>query len=141
PLTSPDGRYVSLYLANYATINLKDELARLPGVGNVNVFGAGQYSMRIWLDPEKLKARSLNAQDVVQSLQQQSQEVAAGQVGMPPAPPGVQFQLTIELQGRLVDVDEFANVIVKTGGNGEVTRLHDVGRVELGAQTYSQYFS
>jgi HAE1 family hydrophobic/amphiphilic exporter-1 len=140
-LTSPDGRYDSLYLANYATINLKDELARLPGVGNVNVFGAGQYSMRIWLDPEKLKARSLNAQDVVQSLQQQSQEVAAGQVGMPPAPPGVEFQLTIELQGRLVDVDEFANVIVKTGGNGEVTHLRDVGRVELGAQTYSQYFS
>jgi multidrug efflux pump subunit AcrB len=81
-LTSPDARYDSLYLANYATINLKDELARLPGVGNVNVFGAGQYSMRIWLDPDKLKARDLNAQDVVQSLQQQSQEVAAGQVGM-----------------------------------------------------------
>ena len=140
-LTSPDGRYDSLYLANYATINLKDELARLPGVGNVNVFGAGQYSMRIWLDPEKLKARSLNAQDVVQSLQQQSQEVTAGQVGMPPTPPGVDFQYTIELQGRLADVGEFENVIVKTGANGEVTRLRDVGRVELGAQTYGQYFS
>jgi hydrophobic/amphiphilic exporter-1 (mainly G- bacteria), HAE1 family len=140
-LISPDGRYDSLYLANYATINLKDELARLPGVGNVNVFGAGQYSMRIWLDPEKLKARSLNAQDVVQSLQQQSQEVAAGQVGMPPTPPGVDFQITIELQGRLEDVDQYQNVIVKTGDNGEVTRVRDVGRVELGAQTYSQYFS
>ncbi|MBO0716830.1 MAG: efflux RND transporter permease subunit, partial [Rhizobiales bacterium] len=140
-LTSPDGRYDSLYLANYATINLKDELARLPGVGNVNVFGAGQYSMRIWLDPEKMKARNLNAQDVVQSLQQQSQEVAAGQVGMPPTPPGVDFQLTIQLQGRLEDVEQYQNVIVKTGDNGEITRLRDVGRVELGAQTYSQYFS
>jgi HAE1 family hydrophobic/amphiphilic exporter-1 len=140
-LTSPDGRYDSLYLANYATINLKDELARLPGVGNVNVFGAGQYSMRIWLDPEKLKARNLNAQDVVQSLQQQSQEVATGQVGMPPTPPGVDFQLTIQLQGRLEDVSQYESVVVKTGDNGAITRLRDVGRVELGAQTYSQYFS
>src|SRR6202789_2087838 len=90
-LTSPDGRYDSLYLANYATINLRDELSRLPGVGNVNVFGAGQYSMRIWLDPEKLKARSLSAQDVVLALQQQSQEVTAGQAGMRPAPPSADF--------------------------------------------------
>jgi HAE1 family hydrophobic/amphiphilic exporter-1 len=140
-LTSPDGRYDSLYLANYATINLKDELSRLPGVGNVNVLGAGQYSMRIWLDPEKLKARSLNAQDVVASLQQQSQEVTAGQVGMPPAPPNVDFQYTIELPGRLADIDQFQDVIVKTGSAGEVTRLRDVGRVELGAQTYGQVFS
>ncbi len=140
-LTSPDDRYDSLYLANYATINLRDELSRLPGVGNVNVFGAGQYSMRIWLDPDKLKARSLNAQDVVASLQSQSQEVTAGQVGMPPTPPDVNFQYTIELQGRLVDADEFANVIVKTGDNGQITRLRDVGRVELGAQTYSQAFT
>ena len=93
-LTSPDNRYDSLYLANYATINLMDELSRLPGVGEVSIFGAGQYSMRIWLDPEKLKARSLNAQDVVQALQQQSEEVTAGQVGMPPTPPGVDFQYT-----------------------------------------------
>src|SRR5271154_3764284 len=135
-LTSPDGRYDSLYLANYATISLKDELARLPGVGNVNVFGAGQYSMRIWLDPEKLKARSLNAQDVVSSIQSQSQEVAAGQVGMPPTPPGANFQYTIEIEGRLTDVGQFENVIVKTGDNGQITRLSDVGRVELGAQTY-----
>ncbi len=140
-LTSPDDRYDSLYLANYATINLKDELARLPGVGNVNVFGAGQYSMRIWLDPEKMKARSLNSQDVVAAVQQQSQEVTAGQVGIPPTPPGVNFQYTIELQGRLVDVGQFENVIVKTGNSGEVTRLRDVGRVELGAQTYSQAFT
>ncbi|HEX4411101.1 MAG TPA: multidrug efflux RND transporter permease subunit [Xanthobacteraceae bacterium] len=140
-LTSPDSHFDSLYLANYATINLKDELARLHGVGNVNVFGAGQYSMRIWLDPEKLKARSLNAQDVVTSLQQQSQEVTAGQVGMPPTPPGINFQYTIELRGRLTEADQFENVIVKTGDNGQITRLRDVGRVELGAQTYSQAFT
>jgi hydrophobic/amphiphilic exporter-1 (mainly G- bacteria), HAE1 family len=140
-LTSPDGRYDSLYLANYATIRLKDELARLPGVGNVNVFGAGQYSMRIWLDPEKLKARALDAQDVVQALQQQSQQVTAGQVGMPPAPAGVNFQYTIDVAGRLADVDQFQDVIVKTGTNGDITRLRDVGRVELGAQTYGQFFT
>jgi HAE1 family hydrophobic/amphiphilic exporter-1 len=140
-LTSPHNSYDSLYLANYATINLKDELARLPGVGNVNVFGAGQYSMRIWLDPDKLKARSLNAQDVVHALQQQSRDVTAGQVGTPPTPPGVDFQYTIDLQGRLSDVAEFENVIVKTGDNGEITQIRDVGRVEIGAQTYSQYFS
>jgi len=140
-LTSPDNRYDNLYLANYATISIRDELSRLPGVGNVNIFGAGQYSMRAWLDPEKLKARSLNAQDVVQTLQQQSQQVTAGQVGVPPTPPGVNFQYTLEVRGRLTDVEEFANVIVKTGSNGQITRLRDVGRVELGAQTYSQIFT
>ena len=140
-LTSPDHRYDALYLANYATINIKDELARLPGVGNVNIFGAGQYSMRVWLDPNKLKARSLNAQDIVQTLQQQSQEVTAGQVGTPPTPPGVNFQYTINLRGRLSDVREFENIIVKTGNAGEITRLRDVGRVELGAETYSQMFT
>jgi HAE1 family hydrophobic/amphiphilic exporter-1 len=140
-LTSPDGRYDSLYLANYATINLKDELGRLPGVGNVNVFGAGQYSMRVWLDPDKMKARSLNAQDVVSALQQQSQQVTAGQVGMPPAPASVDFQYTIDLSGRLSDVEQFEKVVVKTGSNGEITRLSDVGRIELGAQTYGQVFT
>ena len=140
-LTSPDNRYDGLYLANYATINLVDELSRLPGVGEVRTFGAGQYSMRIWLDPDKLKARSLNPQDVVQALQQQSEEVAAGQVGTPPAPSGVDFQYTIDLQGRLDDAEQFANVIVKTGNSGQVTRVRDVGRVELGAQTYSQAFT
>jgi hydrophobic/amphiphilic exporter-1 (mainly G- bacteria), HAE1 family len=140
-LASPDRRYNALYLANYATINIKDELARLPGVGNVNIFGAGQYSMRVWLDPNKLKARSLTAQDIVTTLQQQSQQVTAGQVGVPPTPPGVNFQYTIDLQGRLSDVREFENIIVKTGNAGEITRLRDVGRVELGAQTYSQIFT
>jgi HAE1 family hydrophobic/amphiphilic exporter-1 len=139
-LTSPDNRFDSLYLANYATIRLKDELARLPGVGNVLVFGAGQYSMRIWLDPEKLKARGLTAQDVVQALQQQSQQVAAGQIGGPPTQGNQPFQYTVTVQGRLTDPDQFENVIVKTGNAGEITRVRDIGRVELGAQTYGQIF-
>jgi HAE1 family hydrophobic/amphiphilic exporter-1 len=140
-LTSSDSVHDSLYLSNYATINLKDELARLPGVGNVTVFGAGQYSMRLWLDPSKLQSRGLMPQDVIQSVQQQSQQVTAGQVGMPPTPAGQAFQYTLNVNGRFSDVDQFANVIVKTGSAGDVTRLRDVGRVELGAQTYSQVFS
>ena len=140
-LTSPNGSYDSLYLANYATIRLKDELSRLPGVGNVNVFGAGQYSMRIWLDPEKLQARGLQPSDVVNSLQQQSQQVTAGQIGAPPAPAGQSFQYTLNIYGRLDDAEEFANVIVKTGSAGDITRVSDVGRVELGAQTYGQVFT
>src|ERR671923_1118750 len=91
-LTSPDNRYDSLYLANYATINLKDEIARLPGVGNVTVFGAGQYSMRVWLDPNKMQARGLMPQDVIEALRQQSTQVTAGQIGAPPAPRGQTFQ-------------------------------------------------
>ena len=104
-LTSPDATYDSLYLSNYATINLKDELSRLPGVGNVTVFGAGQYSMRVWLDPNKLQARGLMPQDVIQAIQQQSQQVTAGQVGAPPTPPGQAFQYTLNVNGRLDDTD------------------------------------
>ncbi len=142
-LTSPDNRYDSLYLSNYATINLVNELARLPGVGNVNVFGVGQYSMRIWLDPQRLQARGLVPQDVINVIQSQSQEVAAGQTGAPPAPADQSFQYTVKVAGRFDSVDQFANIIVKTASNngGEVTRLKDVARVELGAQTYSQVFS
>src|SRR5205085_2079916 len=139
-LTSPDKRFDSLYLANYATIRLKDELARLPGVGNVVIFGAGQYSIRVWLDPEKLKARGLTAQDVTQALQQQSQQVAAGQIGGPPTQQGQPFQYTVIVQGRLADPDQFEDVIVKTGNAGEITRVRDVGRAELGAQSYGQIF-
>jgi hydrophobic/amphiphilic exporter-1 (mainly G- bacteria), HAE1 family len=140
-LTSPDARYDSLFLSNYATINLKDELSRLPGVGNVTVFGAGQYSMRIWLDPNKLQARGLMPQDIIQAIQQQSQQVTAGQVGAPPTPPGQPFQYTLNVNGRLDDASQFEDIIVKTGSNGDVTRVRDVGSVELGAQTYSQQFS
>ncbi|MGH8115272.1 MAG: efflux RND transporter permease subunit, partial [Rhodanobacteraceae bacterium] len=140
-LTSPSGQYDSLYLANYATINLKDELSRLPGVGNVNVFGAGQYAMRIWLDPEKMKARALVVQDVINALQQQNTQVTAGQIGAPPVPGNVPFQYTLNVAGRLDDINQFANVIVKTGSNGEITRVRDIGHVELGAQTYGQIFT
>ena len=140
-LTSPKATYDSLYLSNYATINIRDELSRLPGVGNVTVFGAGQYSMRIWLDPNKLQVRGLMPQDVIQAIQQQSQQVTAGQVGMPPTPPGQAFQYTLNVNGRLDDPSQFEDIIVKTGSNGDVTRVSDVGSVELGAQTYSQVFS
>src|ERR1700738_3738333 len=140
-LTSPNATYDSLFLSNYATINLRDELSRLPGVGNVTVFGAGQYSMRVWLDPNKLQVRGLMPQDVIQSIQQQSQQVTAGQVGMPPTPPGQAFQYTLNVNGRLDDTSQFEDIIVKIGNNGEVTRVRDVGSVELGAQTYSQVFS
>jgi HAE1 family hydrophobic/amphiphilic exporter-1 len=140
-LTSPDGSRDSLYLANFATIRLKDEIARLPGVGSVSVFGAGQYSMRIWLDPNKMQVRGLNTQDVIQALQQQSTQVTAGQIGMPPAPAGQSFQYTLNVLGRLDDAEQFANVIVKAGSAGEIARVRDVGRVELGAQTYSQIFA
>src|SRR5262249_10832559 len=128
-LTSPDARYDSLYLANYATIKLKDEIARLPGVGNVVVFGAGQYSMRVWLDPNKMQARGLMPQDVIQALRQQRTQVPVGQIGAPPAPRGQTFQYPLNVTGRLSDPAEFAQVIVKTGRAGEITRLSDVGRV------------
>jgi HAE1 family hydrophobic/amphiphilic exporter-1 len=140
-LTSPNATYDSLYLSNYATINIRDELSRLPGVGNVTVFGAGQYSMRIWLDPNKLQVRGLMPQDIISAIQQQSQQVTAGQVGMPPTPSGQAFQYTLNVNGRLDDASQFEDIIVKTGNNGDVTRVRDVGRVELGAQTYSQVFS
>src|SRR5258706_404845 len=126
-LTSPDARYDSLYLANYATIKLKDEIARLPGVGNVVVFGAGQYSMRIWLDPNKMQARGLMPQDVIQALRQQSAQVTAGQIGAPPPPPGQTFQYTLNLARRVSDPAEFAQGVVKTGRAGEITRLSDDG--------------
>ena len=139
-LTSPDERYNSLYLSNYATINLVNELSRLPGVGNVNVLGVGQYSMRVWLDPEKLYTYGLTPQDVSNVIQQQSQDVSAGQVGMPPAPKGLDFQYTIDVVGRLSTPEEFSNIIVKAdqGNGGRIVRVKDIGRVELGAQTYAQ---
>jgi HAE1 family hydrophobic/amphiphilic exporter-1 len=142
-LTGSNPRQDSLYLSNYATINLHDELARVPGVGNVTVFGAGQYAMRVWLDPNQLQTRGLTPSDVIAALQQQSQQVTAGQVGMPPAEDGQAFQYTVNVAGRLVDADQFANVVVKVDPDteGRITRVRDVGRVELGAQTYSQGFT
>ncbi len=142
-LDSADDRFDSLYLANYATINVHDELARLPGVGNVNVFGAGQYAMRVWLDPQKMQARGLSSDDVINAIKQQNQQVTAGQVGMPPTPAGQAFQLTVNVAGRLDQVDQFQDIIVKVGSGttDQTTRIRDVGRVELGAQTYSQAFT
>src|SRR5262249_30548431 len=140
-LSSPDERYDSLFLANYATISLQPELARLPGVGQVNIFGAGQYSMRIWLDPNKLYARSLTTEDVVNALKGQNQQVTARQLGLPSAPTTPASQCAIGIAGRFDDVSQFENVVVKTEANGQMVHVRDVGRVELGAQTYSQIFT
>ncbi len=112
-LVSPDSRFDSLFLSNYAVISVQNELARLKGVGAVTIFGAGQYAMRIWMDPDLLQARGLTPQDVISAIQQQSQEVAAGQVGAPPAPKGQDFQYTLDLKGRLDDAAEFENIVVK----------------------------
>jgi hydrophobic/amphiphilic exporter-1 (mainly G- bacteria), HAE1 family len=139
-LSTPNGQYDSLYLSNYAAINLQQEMARLPGVGNVTVFGAGQYAMRIWLDPPLMQSRGLTVSDVTSALQQQSAQVTAGQIGAPPAT-GQDFQYTLNVAGRLTDAAQFENVIVKSGAGGAVVRIRDIGRVELGAQTYAQAFA
>jgi HAE1 family hydrophobic/amphiphilic exporter-1 len=136
-LSSPDGSRDQLYMSNYATLNIKDVLARLDGVGDVRIFGARDYSMRIWLDPEKIAARNMTAGDVVRALQQQNVQVAAGSLNQPPVPRSGDFQLAIETLGRLSTEREFRNVVVKSEPGGQVTRLEDIGRVELGAQDYS----
>ena len=135
-LISPDKRYDQLYLSNYATIQVKDALARLSGVGDVAFLGARDYSMRIWLDPEKLASRNMTAGDVTRALKEQNVQVAAGRLGQAPAPAGQEFQLTINTLGRLLEPEQFGDVIVKTGSNGQVTRVRDVGRAELGAKNY-----
>jgi hydrophobe/amphiphile efflux-1 (HAE1) family protein len=135
-LTSPDGRYDSLYLRNYATLNIRDTLARLPGMGDVRVFGAGDYSMRVWLDPQKLAARSLTTGDVIAAIREQNVQVAAGQIGAPPAV-GAEFQVALNAKGRLESEEEFGDIVIKTGAAGETVRLRDVARLELGAATYA----
>jgi multidrug efflux pump len=124
-----------LYLSNYATIQLKDALARLEGVGDVLVIGQQDYSMRIWLDPDKLQSRNLTAGDVIKVLREQNVQVAAGQVGQPPVPEGQDFQFTLSTLGRLIEAEQFANIVLKTGADGEVTYLKDVSRTELGARS------
>jgi multidrug efflux pump len=136
-LVSPDNRYDTLYLSNYALLRVKDELARLDGVGDVQVFGAGQFSMRIWLDPEKVASRGLTADDIVKSIREQNIQVAAGQLGAPPLPSATEFQVAINAKGRLTTEEDFRNIVVRTGAAGQVTRLRDVARVELGADTYA----
>jgi multidrug efflux pump len=134
-LTSPSGRYDALYLRNYAVLNIRDVLARLPGMGDVQIFGGGDYSMRIWLDPQKLAARNMTASDVVTAIREQNVQVAAGQLGAPPSK-GPDFQIALNVTGRLSDEQQFRDIIVKTGDDGQVVRLSDVARVELGAQAY-----
>jgi len=136
-LVSPDGSRDELYLGNYAFLQVRDQLARIPGVGDVTVFGARDYSMRIWLDPEKLAARNMTASDVVRAIREQNLQVAAGTIGQPPVPSGLDFQFTISTQGRLLDEEQFGNIIVKQGSHGEITHVHDVARVELAARDYT----
>ncbi len=132
-LVSKDHRYDALYLRNYAVLNVKDELARLPGMGSVQVFGAGDYAMRVWLDPEKLAVRNLTTGDVASAIREQNLQVAAGQIGAPPAP-GSEFQIALDTMGRLSSEEDFRNIVIKTGANGEVLRLGEGGTCRDGRQ-------
>ncbi|SEW24931.1 efflux RND transporter permease subunit [Luteibacter sp. 329MFSha] len=136
-LTSPDSRYDMLYLSNYARTRIKDQLARLDGVGDVQLFGAGEYSMRIWMNPEKLAIRNLTTGDVVKAIREQNIEVAAGSLNAPPGPSSNAFQVNINTRGRLVTEDDFLNIIVRSDASGSVTHLRDVARVELGSNNYA----
>ena len=135
-LTSPDKDVDARYLSNYA-LTIKDELSRIDGVGDVTVFGAGDYSMRIWLDPRKLKQRGLTTDDVLNAVKEQNVQVAAGQIGAPPAPAGTAFQFSVNAKGRLTTVEEFENIIIRTGNDGRTLTVGDVGRVELGGKNYT----
>ena len=136
-LLSPNNRYDMTYLRNYAVLNVKDRLARIDGVGQVRLYGSGDYSMRVWLDPQKVAERGLSASDVVREIRAQNVQAAAGVVGASPGLPGLDLQLSINAQGRLQSEEEFADIVVKTGANGEVTRLRDIARIELGASEYA----
>jgi len=142
-LYSPGGTFDQLYISNYAILQMKDELSRIDGVAKVNIFGAREYSMRIWLDPERLANLDLSASDIVAALQTQNVQVASGSLAQPPAPTGMAFQLIVNTQGRFTDPEQFGNVIVKSGADGRVVRVKDVARVELGARDYitNSYFN
>jgi len=135
-LTSPDNRYDMTYLRNYAVLNVKDRLARIQGVGEVGLFGSGNYAMRIWLDPQKVAQRNLTASDVIHAIREQNVQVAAGVIGASPAGPNVPLQLNVNAQGRLKTEAEFGDIILKTAKDGAVTRLADVARIELAASEY-----
>jgi multidrug efflux pump len=137
-LVSPDGRYDQLYLSNYATVQVKDELARLEGVGDLNMLGQQDYSMRVWLDPAKVASRGLTTADVVNAVKEQNVQVAAGQIGQEPASQTPDFQYPVSTLGRLAEPEQFADIIIKTGSNGQITRLRDVAWVELGAKSQDQ---
>ena len=136
-LVSPDDRYDMLYLSNYALLQVKDELGRVPGVGAVQIFGAGEYSMRVWLDPNRLASRQLTTTDVIRAIREQNIQVAAGVLGAPPAPSNAAFQLTINAQGRLTTEEEFSKIVVRATPEGQITHLSDVARLELGSSRYS----
>src|SRR5947209_14590356 len=136
-LFSPNSRYDEVYLRNYATLQVKDVLARIPGAGDVEVFGSGDYAMRVWLNPDKIAARNLTASDVVDAIREQNVQVAAGGIGQQPVDRPVPFELQVNAKGRLISPDEFGQIIVKTGPNGEKTLLKDVARIQLGAGGYS----
>jgi hydrophobe/amphiphile efflux-1 (HAE1) family protein len=136
-LFSPSGRYDDVYLRNYATLQVKDVLARIPGAGDVEVFGSGDYAMRLWLNPDQLAARNLTASDVVAAVREQNIQIAAGAIGQQPVARPVEFELQINAKGRLISADEFAQIILKTGPNGEKTLLKDVARIELSADSYA----
>ncbi|UYG04500.1 efflux RND transporter permease subunit [Halomonas sp. LR3S48] len=136
-LISPDGRYDSTYLRNYAALHVRDELARLPGVGQAMLFGAGDYAMRVWIDPDRAAARGLTAGDVIAAIREQNVQVSAGQLGAPPTPTTSDFLISINAQGRLTTEEEFGEIVVKAGGDGQITYLSDVARIELGAAEYS----
>jgi hydrophobe/amphiphile efflux-1 (HAE1) family protein len=136
---SPDRRFDEIYLSNFINLRVKDVLSRVPGVGNVQVFGSKDFGMRIWLDPARLKARSLTADDVLAAIRAQNIQVAAGQIGGMPSPPDQQFQYAIKTLGRLSTVQEFENIIVRAEPGGRLLRVKDIARVELGAQNYFWY--
>lgn len=136
-LFSPNGKYDSLYMRNYATLKVKDELARLPGVGQIQIFGSGEYAMRVWLDPNKVAARGLTASDVVTAMQEQNVQVSAGQLGAEPLPKESDFLISINAQGRLHTEEEFGNIVLKTTQDGTVVRLRDVARIEMGSGSYA----
>jgi multidrug efflux pump len=136
-LFSPSGRYDEVYLRNYATLQVKDVLARIPGLGDVQIFGSGDYAMRVWLNPDKIAARNLTASDVVAAIREQNVQVAAGAIGQQPVAHPLDFELQVNAKGRLVSPEEFGRIIVKTGPNGEKTLLKDIARIELSADSYA----
>ncbi|MBL8261592.1 MAG: multidrug efflux RND transporter permease subunit [Xanthomonadaceae bacterium] len=136
-LVSKDGKYDSLYLRNYMRLHVKDELARIPGVGDAQAFGGGDYAMRLWLDPDKIAARGMTAGDVLRAVREQNVQVSAGQLGAEPMPNGSDFLLPINAKGRLQDETEFGDIVLKSGDNGEVVRLRDVARIQLAAGDYT----
>lgn len=138
-LVSPDGKYDQVYSSNYALLNVKDELSRIKGVGDVALFGSREYSMRIWLDPERIAGLGMTADEVVSALRSQNVEVAGGAFGQPPQKQPGAFQMSLQLKGRLLESSEFEKIVLKTGEDGRVVRLRDVGRVELGALNYTTY--